>query len=147
MPSLWLLSNNTFRQLLSFRQQMRVDSNITLDPKRLTPQSKVFSRCTAKKQPRVSTRESVYRQVDETKLLLTLELNVTLIFSMISTKISSLFLPPGSFATTDFVTAVPGIRLFPCCIKQNSGHQDHEYVNQAIFNWNIKALVREFKSW
>lgn len=49
--------------------------------------------------------------------LLTLELNVTLIFSIISTKISSLFLPPGSFATTDLVTAVPGIRLVPCCMK------------------------------
>lgn len=49
--------------------------------------------------------------------LLTLELNVTLIFSIISTKISSLFLPPGSFATTDLVTAVPGIRLVPCCVK------------------------------
>jgi len=46
--------------------------------------------------------------------ILTLELNVTLIFSITSTKISSLFLPPGSLATTDFVIAVPGIRLVPC---------------------------------
>jgi len=49
------------------------------------------------------------------KLVLTLELNVTLILSIISTKISSLFFPPGSLATTDFVTAVPGIRFVPCC--------------------------------
>ena len=47
--------------------------------------------------------------------ILTLELNVTLIFSITSTNISSLFLPPGSLATTDFVIAVPGIRLVPCC--------------------------------
>lgn len=45
---------------------------------------------------------------------LTLELNVTLIFSITSTNISSLFLPPGSLAITDLVTAVPGILLAPC---------------------------------
>jgi len=45
----------------------------------------------------------------------TLELKVMLIFSIRSTKISSLLLPVGSFATTDFVTAVPGILFVPCC--------------------------------
>jgi hypothetical protein len=36
---------------------------------------------------------------------------------MISTKISSLFFP-GSVRTTDFVTAVTGIRFVPCCKRQ-----------------------------
>lgn len=42
-----------------------------------------------------------------------------LIFSIISTKISSLFLPPGSVATTDFVTAIPGILLALCCMQSS----------------------------
>lgn len=41
-----------------------------------------------------------------------------LIFSIISTKISSLLLPPDSVAITDFVTAIPGILFVPCCMQQ-----------------------------
>lgn len=39
---------------------------------------------------------------------------MTLIFSIISTNTSSRFFPPGSLATTDLVTAVPGNRCDPC---------------------------------
>lgn len=60
---------------------------------------------------------------------------MTLIFSIISTKISSLLLPPGSVATTDFVTAIPGILFVPCCKKpklrinifKNASHNRKSY--------------------
>lgn len=64
-------------------------------------------------------RHRAYKLSPEQTRLLTLELNVRLIFSIMSTKISSLFLPAGSFATTDFVIAVPGILFVPCCTCQS----------------------------
>jgi hypothetical protein len=70
----------------------------------------------------------------------TLELNVTLIFSIISTKISSRFLPPGSFATTDLVTAVPGIRFEPCCEERQVSTSLHCNFRLRIKSYGIDAL-------
>lgn len=78
--------------------------------------------------------------------LLTLELNVTLIFSMMSTKISSLFLPPGSLATTDFVTAVPGILLLPCCKFKNKSNWLCAWKNEDRMRLRSLSITWEFVS-
>ena len=69
----------------------------------------------------------------------TLELKVMLIFSIISTKISSLLLPPGSVATTDFVTAVPGILFVPCCTYPNFRTQSNEMCKKTIKTKPLKS--------